>query len=195
MLEANRVHVPDTTGQGRGFVRETFEIIKILLISLVIVMPIRYFIVQPFIVRGASMDPTYHDGQYLIIDEVSYAVRSPQRGEVIVFHYPKDPKQFFIKRIIGLPGERVEITKGRVTIFNKENSEGKLLDEFYLTPPNHATYPEEDVTLSSTEYFLMGDNRDFSSDSRYWGPMDIKYMVGRTFLRAWPLNSFGLLNN
>ena len=180
-------------GPQRGVVREIFEIIKIFLISLAIVLPIRYFIVQPFIVRGASMEPNFHDGQYLVIDEVSYDFRKPARGEVIVFRYPKDPSQFFIKRIIGLPGERVEIKKGRTAIFNSENPKGMLLDESYLTPPNHPTYPDENVTLSPTEYFLMGDNRDFSSDSRFWGPMDAKFMIGRTLFRAWPINSVGFV--
>ena len=177
----------------RSVFRETVEIAKILLISLAIVLPIRYFIVQPFIVRGASMEPNFHDGQYLIIDEVTYDVRTPTRGEVIVFHYPRDTSQFFIKRIIGLPNERVEIKKGRVTIFSKEYPKGMLLDEAYLDPPNHATYPDQMVTLAPTEYFLMGDNRDFSSDSRFWGPMDIKFMVGRTLFRAWPFNSAGFV--
>ncbi len=185
--------IPGQERSGKGFFREIFEIVKVLLISLAIVVPIRYFIVQPFIVRGASMEQNFHDGQYLIIDEVSYYFRSPARGEVIVFHYPKDPSQFFIKRIIGLPGERVEITKGRVTIYNKDHKDGMLLDETYLTPPNHPTYPDQNVELGSTEYFLMGDNRDFSSDSRIWGPMDNKFMVGRTLLRAWPLDSVGFV--
>ena len=180
------------TSPGRGVLRELREVVKVLLISLAIVLPIRYFIVQPFIVRGASMEPNFHDGQYLIIDEASYGFRKPSRGEVIVFHYPKDPSQFFIKRIIGLPGERVELKKGRVTIFNAENTKGMLLDEPYL-PPNRLTYPDENVALNSTEYFLMGDNRDFSSDSRFWGPMDIKFMVGRTLFRAWPINTAGFV--
>ncbi len=177
----------------KGFLREAFEVVRILLISLAIVLPIRYFIVQPFIVRGASMEPNFHDGQYLIIDEVTYNFRKPARGEVIVFHYPRDPSQFFIKRIIGLPGERVQIHNGRVTVFNTQYPDGMLIDETYLIPENHPTYPNEDKTLSASEYFLMGDNRDFSSDSRIWGPMDIKFMVGRTLFRAWPLNSVGLV--
>ena len=177
----------------RGFLRETFEVVKILLISLAIVLPIRYFIVQPFIVRGASMEQNYHDGQYLIIDELSYAFRKPARGEVVVFHYPKDPGQFFIKRIIGLPGERVWITKGRVTIFNQDNTQGTLLNEEYLTPPNHATYPDKDITLSGSEYFLMGDNRDFSSDSRIWGILPREDIVGRAFVRLLPIASASIL--
>ncbi|MDZ4260249.1 MAG: signal peptidase I, partial [Candidatus Sungbacteria bacterium] len=111
----------------------------------------------------------------------------------IVFHYPKDRSQFFIKRIIGLPGEKVEIHKGRVTVFSNENPEGIQLDETYLLPRNHPTYPDTTASLSSTEYFLLGDNRDFSSDSRIWGPMDRKFMVGRTLFRAWPLNKIGFV--
>ena len=177
----------------RSVMGEMWEIIKVLLISLAIVLPIRYFIVQPFIVRGASMEPNFYDKQYLIIDEASYYFRSPSRGEVIVFHYPKDTSQFFIKRIIGLPGEKVEIHEGRVMVFSNEHPEGMQLDETYLAPPNDPTYPDGTVSLSSSEYFLMGDNRDFSSDSRTWGPMDKKFMVGRTLFRAWPLNKIGFV--
>ena len=181
--------------RGKGFLRETFEIAKILLISLAIVVPIRYFIVQPFIVRGASMEPNFYDGQYLIIDEATYNFRRPTRGEVIVFRYPRDPGQFFIKRIIGLPGERIRITKGRVMIFNSSHPDGMLLNETYLVPTNRPTYPDEEKILTSSEYFLMGDNRDSSSDSRVWGPMDVKFMIGRTLFRAWPLDSFGFITH
>lgn len=200
--DAIQTHVLSTNEQetaeqshssGRGFLHETFEIAKILLISLAIVVPIRYFIVQPFIVRGASMEPNFYDGQYLIIDEATYNFRKPARGEVIVFRYPRDPGQFFIKRIIGLPGERVQLKGGRVYIFNSDHAESMLLDETYLTPKNHPTYPDEDKTLGPAEYFLMGDNRDFSSDSRIWGPMDMKFMVGRTLFRAWPFHSAGFV--
>lgn len=129
VLPSHEQEAPNQPRQGKGFLRETFEIIKILLISLAIVVPIRYFIVQPFIVRGASMEPNFHDGQYLIVDEATYNFRKPERGEVIVFRYPRDPSQFFIKRIIGLPGERVQLSKGRVTIFNSDHPSGVLLDD------------------------------------------------------------------
>ncbi len=196
VLLPHRQEMPDESRSSkRGFLRELFEIAKILVISLAIVVPIRYFIVQPFIVRGASMEPNFYDGQYLIIDEATYNFRKPVRGEVIVFRYPRDPGQFFIKRIIGLPGERVQIANGRVMIFNSDHPDGVLLDETYLAPANRRTYPDEDKALASSEYFLMGDNRDFSSDSRMWGPMDRKFMVGRTLFRAWPLDSFGFVTH
>ena len=162
-----------------------------LLISLAIVFPVRYFIAQPFIVRGASMEPNFQDSQYLIVDEASYYMRAPHRDEVIIFHYPKDTRQFFIKRIVGLPGERIQITKGRVMIAGDAHANPVLLDEPYLNPPNHPTYPDSTVTLGASEYFVMGDNRDYSSDSRFWGPLDKKYIVGRAFFRAWPVEQFG----
>ena len=194
-MESNIAQGEESPAPRNRALREIWEIGKILAISLAIVLPIRYFIVQPFIVRGASMEPNFYDSQYLVIDEASYYFRPPLRGEVIVFHYPKDPSQFFIKRIIGLPGEKIELHKGRVRVSDNEHPQGVLLEEPYLTPPNHLTYPDTTVTLSPTEYFVMGDNRDFSSDSRFWGPMDKKFMVGRTLFRAWPLNKFGLVTD
>ncbi|MBI4225014.1 MAG: signal peptidase I [Candidatus Sungbacteria bacterium] len=172
---------------------ELWDIIKVLFISLAIVLPIRYFLVQPFIVRGASMEPTFEDSEYLIIDELSYAIRQPARGEVVVFRYPRDPKQFFIKRIIGLPGEEIDIRGGRVTIMNAEHPSGFAVDEQYLDPPNRPTYPEVHRKLGIDEYFVLGDNRDFSSDSRIWGILPKKLITGRTLLRVWPIDRFGVV--
>ena len=177
---------------GRIF-GEVWEIAKVLLISAAVVLPVRYFVVQPFIVRGASMEPNFEDREYLIIDEISYYIRAPKRGEPIVFHYPKDPSEFFIKRIIGMPGEQVEIKSGKIRISNATYPKGFTLDEEYLNPPNHPTHPDVSVTLGSTQYFVLGDNRDFSSDSRFWGPLDRKLMVGRVVFRAWPINRAGTI--
>ena len=174
------------------FLAEVWEIAKVLLISAAVVLPIRYFIVQPFIVRGASMEPNFEDREYLIIDEISYYLREPQRGEPIVFHYPKDPRQFFIKRVIGLPGERVNIQKGKIMIFNARYPDGFTMDEQYLNP-GRLTHPDSAITLGLHEYFVLGDNRDFSSDSRVWGPLDRKFMVGRVVFRAWPVARFGTI--
>src|SRR3989344_5193546 len=106
-----------------------WELIKVFLLAMAIIVPIRYFLVQPFFVRGASMEPNFLDGEYLVIDELSYRLRQPARGEVIVFRFPDNPSQFFIKRIIGLPDERVVISGGRVTIYNDRYTDGVLLDE------------------------------------------------------------------
>ena len=164
-----------------------WEFIKVVIISLVIVIPIRTYIAQPFIVEGDSMDPNFHDGEYLIIDELSYYFKAPQRGEVIVFRYPRNPSDFFIKRIIGLPGETVEIKNNDVFIDNK------LMGESYL-PPDFKTGPDGTIKLPENQYFVMGDNREHSSDSRFWGLLPKKNITGRVFVRLWPINKAGIVN-
>lgn len=176
--------------RGWRFFDDAWEIVRVLLISLAIVVPIRYFIVQPFVVRGASMEPNFIDRQYLVIDEASYYFRAPLRGEVIVFRYPRDRNQFFIKRIIGLPGETIAIANGRVTITNTRYPEGFVLQESYLNAIS-MKYPDVLAALGMNEYFVLGDNRGASSDSRLWGPLGRKFIVGRAVFSAWPLLKFG----
>lgn len=173
--------------------RDAWEIFRILIISFVIVVPIRYFVVQPFIVRGSSMEPNFYDREYLIVDEISYYFREPARGETVVFRYPRDPRQYFIKRIIGLPGERVEIVGGRVKVYSAEKKDGFILEEPYLSSEDRATQPAIEVQLGKDEYFVLGDNRDASSDSRVWGPLEQDFITGRAILRAWPIPRFGVL--
>jgi signal peptidase I len=167
------------------------EIIKFTLIALAIVIPIRTFVAQPFIVSGASMDPTFDTGQYLIVDQMTYHLEDPKRYDVIVFKYPINPKIYFIKRIIGLPGEKISIKQGKVSVINKENPDGITLEDSYVTP-EHQTSENFEINLSDTEYFVMGDNRGQSSDSRSWGPLDIKYIIGRPFVRLFPISKMGL---
>ena len=169
------------------------ELVRVFLVSLAIVVPIRYFVAQPFIVRGASMEPNFEDSDYLIVDEFSYYVRPPDRNEVIVFRYPNDTRQFFIKRIIGLPGEQIQIKNGVITIKNKAHSDGFVIHESYLRPPNYPTHPDLFVTLGNDEYFVLGDNRDFSSDSRIWGTLKKNLIIGRPLIRAWPLKEAGFI--
>lgn len=135
---------------------EIWEFIKFSLLAIIIVIPIRLWIAQPFIVSGNSMVPNFHNGDYLIIDELSYEIRKPERGEVIVFRYPKNPSQFFIKRIAGLPGETIN-----------------------------------GIILANNEYYVLGDNAPASSDSRYWGPVKSNLIVGRAFVRLWPVSGLG----
>jgi len=163
------------------------EIVKIVVITLAIILPIRYFLFQPFYVRGASMEPSYHDKDYLIIDEISYRLRAPERGEVIVFRYPENPKEYFLKRVIGLPGERVKISDNQVVIYNDQYPEGKKLEEDYL-PSYVETLGDKITTLGSEQYFVLGDNRSNSLDSRRIGPIDKGYIVGRAWFRGWPVN-------
>jgi signal peptidase I len=172
------------TNQFKDFIWET---IKVIVISLVIIIPVRYFLIQPFYVKGASMEPNFYEHEYLIINEITYRLNEPQRGEVIVFKYPKDPSQYFIKRIIGLPGETVNITKGKIRIINKNNPQGFILDENkYL--PGIFTQGDINITLKNDEYFVLGDNRASSMDSRIFGPIKKDVIIGRTWIRGWPFN-------
>lgn len=184
-LKNRRRPVPSGTGRGGTILASVLEMAQVISVSLVIVFLVRSYLIQPFLVKGASMEPTFRDGNYLIIDEVTYQLREPQRGEVIVFKYPRDPKQYFIKRIVGLPNERVEIKEHKTKIYNSEYPNGKDLEESYLEPSKD-TRGNITVQLGPDEYFVLGDNRPFSSDSRYWGAVSRDLIVGRTWVRAWP---------
>lgn len=170
--------------------RDAWDLVKFAAIALAIVVPIRMFIAQPFVVSGDSMFPTFHNGEYLIVDEISYIVGTPKRGEVVVFKYPNDPSRYFIKRIIGLPNEEVDIKNGEITIKNKENPEGFKLTEPYIDEKFTTT---ENYKVGAEEYFVMGDNRNRSSDSRVWGLLPRKNMTGRAFLRLLPIKSMSYL--
>lgn len=160
-----------------------WELARFALIAVIIVLPIRMFIAQPFIVSGASMFPTFDDGEYLIIDEISYIVGEPKRNDVVVFKYPNDKKKFFIKRIIGLPGETVDIKGDLTIIINNENKDGFKLDQSYV---KNSSNTEGRYVLKDDEYFVMGDNRSASSDSRYWGPVKKDLLVGKALFRLLP---------
>jgi signal peptidase I len=172
--------------------RENFftELLKFVLIAAAIVFPIRLFIAQPFIVSGASMEPTFFNGQYLIVDEVSYRFNEPARGDVVIFRPPQNEKEFYIKRIIGLPGETVTIQNGTVSVTTTTGATVPL-DESYVV--NEGNGSDITVTLKEGEYFVMGDNRPESSDSRVWGTLPRHNIVGRAFIRLLPIDHFGVL--
>jgi len=165
-----------------------WETAKIVLIALVIIIPIRYYLIQPFFVRGASMEPNFSNGQYLVIDELSYRFEDPARGDVIVFKYPLNPSQYFIKRIIGLPGEEVKIRDGQVFIYDVDFAQEVTLDESSYLSGETFTLGQVNFSLGEREYFVLGDNRQSSSDSRRWGALPQDNIVGRVWLRAWPFN-------
>ena len=181
--------------QSSGFFKGTllmiWEFLKIVIIALIIVLPIRYFLFQPFIVKGDSMVPNFHSGDYLIIDEISYRVTSPHRGDVVVLKYPLDAAQRFIKRVVGLPGETVEVINGKVKI----NSGGEeiILDEHAYLPAGLATDGIVQITLGKDEYFVMGDNRQYSYDSRRWGVLPRADIIGRAALRLFPLTAVSFI--
>lgn len=167
------------------------EIVRFSLIAILIVIPIRMFIAQPFIVSGASMDDTFHSGEYLIVDQLSYYFKQPTRGDVIVFRYPRDPSKFFIKRVIGLPGDTITIESAQVRITNTDHPDGFILEEPYIK--SMASAPRMTEILGDREYFVMGDNRDQSSDSRSWGVLQEERIVGRALVRLFPPTETGYL--
>lgn len=165
------------------------DIIKFVLIVGIIVIPFRLFVAQPYIVEGSSMEPTFSSGDYLIVDQISTHFSDPIRGEVIIMKYPKDPSKYFIKRIIGLPGETVTIKNGKVSI-----SGGLLRDTIELEENYVIHEKSEDLSenLGGGDYFVMGDNRAGSSDSRIWGPLPESHIVGRPILRLLPLDQISV---
>lgn len=165
------------------------EIIQFAIIALIIVIPIRMFIAQPFIVSGQSMENTFHSGEYLIVDQISYRFNEPERGDIIVFRYPKDPSTFFIKRVIGIPGDTLDID-GNVVAITHNGATETILDEDYVKSMEESTYLTE--TLGDREYFVMGDNRDHSSDSRSWGVLQRENIVGRALVRLFPFTVIDL---
>jgi len=168
-----------------------FDFLKVFVMAVAIIIPVRYFLFQPFVVTGDSMRPNFHDGNYLIVDELTYRIREPQRGEVVVMRFPKDTSQFFIKRIVAMPGEHIVIKDGRVTIYNAGHAEGLVLEEPYLSSQN-ITYGNIDRVLGKDEFFVLGDNRLSSSDSRVWGILPRADIVGRVYLRLFPVQDLEL---
>ncbi len=187
----------DSQKPERPFWKSLREWIQVIVIALIISLPIRFFVAEPFIVNGASMDPTFSTGQFLIVDRLSYRIHDPKRGDVIVFEYPNNPSIFYIKRIIGLPGETVDIKSGAVYVSNAgkcpvpANAAETRIDEPYVEQA-HASVDSECITLAPTEYFVMGDNRAQSSDSRIWGPLDKGFIIGRPIVRLLPASSLSL---
>ncbi|MEK7632469.1 MAG: signal peptidase I [Patescibacteria group bacterium] len=161
------------------------EIVQIAVLALAIILPVRYFLIQPFIVKGASMEPNFYDSEYLIIDELTFHFRNPERGEIVVFRPPQHTDQYYIKRVIGLPGETVEIRNGVITIYNNDVPNGFTLTESYIS---EVTEGRDRRTLGPDEYYVMGDNRDASLDSRYFGAVPRENLVGRVWVRGLPID-------
>jgi len=152
----------EAENKDRSFWGSVWEFARFTAIAVIIIVPLRMWVAQPFIVHGQSMDPTFKNGDYLIVDEISYKFTEPKKGDVIIFRYPNDPSKFFIKRIIGLPNQMLDV-------------EGKT------------------ISLENEEYFVLGDNRPASSDSRVWGPVDKSLIIGKAILRLWPIKSADIL--
>ena len=166
---------------------------EFVLLFILIILPIRFFLFEPFLVRGQSMEPNFHNFDYLIIDKLTYHFRDPQRGEVVVFKPPFDDNVYYIKRIVALPEEKIKIEGSVITIFNKEHPQGFVLDEKYLK--GHHTLDKIEVNIGPDEYFVLGDNREVSYDSRKWGPIKKNRIIGRVILQVSLIKLFNLYKN
>ena len=170
------------------------EVTKIVVLAFAIVVPIRYYLFQPFVIEGSSMEPNFHQADYLIVDEFSYRFKAPERGDVIVFKYPLDTSKRFIKRIIGLPGETVETKDGTVSIFNKDGQKLTLNESTYLT--SDLKVPDmSPLTLKDGQYFVLGDNRPYSYDSQDWGELSSNDIIGKVAFRLWPFNAIDKISS
>lgn len=173
----------------------SIESIKIIILSLIVIAGIRMFIMQPFFVSGKSMEPNFHDGDYLIVDEISYRFGDPKRGDVIIFRYPNNPSEYYIKRIVGLPGEKIGISENTIKIHNVENPEGFELSEQLYIPETTITTGTFTRELKNDEYYVLGDNRIASADSRVWGVLEEHFIVGRAWIRAWPFDNLSVFKD
>ncbi|MBI4155898.1 MAG: signal peptidase I [Candidatus Zambryskibacteria bacterium] len=192
----NEEKIPPSPQKKLAFVEIVKEIVIFAMIAFGIVLPFRLYIAEPYIVDGASMDPTFHTGDYLIVDKLSYEIGKPQRNTVVIFRYPNDPRKSFIKRIVGLPGETITMKDNVVIVINPENPKGLNLDQSYvvhkcLKTTNNCVISFEE-TLGVDEYYVLGDNRAESFDSRSWGPLNKKYLLGKPILQLWPLKQISL---
>jgi signal peptidase I len=169
------------------------EALQPVVMAFAIFMMVYLFLVQPHKVDGSSMYPNFHDQEFILTDKITYRRSDPKRGDVIIFHAPPPFDSDFIKRVIGLPGETVMVKDGSVYI------NGKQLNEGYIpgVKTGERSFLREGVeyTIPSGFYIVFGDNRNFSSDSREWGPVAKSAIVGKAWLRYWPVNEIGLIKH
>jgi len=185
--------------EGNSFWSYVVDIIETIVVALAIFVVVYLFLLQPHQVKGASMKPNFLDGEYILTDKISYRFTKPKRGDVIIFQSPTDPDVDFIKRIIGLPGEKVKISEGSIVIYNEQNKTGLTLKEpYHINGPTLGgkEVPQNtEVTIGDNQYFVLGDNRVESFDSRSWGMLDRKKIIGKAWLRYWPLNKIGFVKH
>ncbi|MDQ3008533.1 MAG: signal peptidase I [bacterium] len=173
------------------------DIVETVVIALSIFLVVYLFFMQPHQVNGQSMVPNFQTGEYVLTDKVSYKIGDPNRGDVVVFHAPESAQCpqgtgcDFIKRVLGLPGETVSVSNNKIVVNGTPLAEEYIPADFETLPGNFIK--NRTVTLGPNEYFVAGDNRPHSSDSRSWGPIDKSAIVGKAFMRYWPFDQAGLL--
>lgn len=179
-----------------SFLEFIWDLVKTAVLVVVIAFGIKYFILQPFIVDGSSMEGSFHNNEYLLVEKIGYHFHPPQRGDVIVFHPPGQMNENYIKRVIGLPGETVEIVDNKVEIINSLHPDGIFLEEPYISAGVETVSESNNkYTIGRNELFVLGDNREHSSDSREWGNLPIGNIIGRAWLDIYPFSQFGIVKH
>lgn len=182
-----------------NFVSFFYELMKLVLIVIILAAAIRYFLISPYQVDGNSMVPTLADKDYLLVEKVNFVFKQPARGDIIVFRYPLNPKVNYVKRIIGLPGEKVLIKAGKISIVNSQYPSGIELQEGYIstdvTTSVMGDLGEKSWKINTNEYFVLGDNRAHSDDSRSWGIVPKENILGKVWLEVYPTNHFGFVEH
>lgn len=176
----------------KRFVNFILDFLETIVVALSIFVVIYLFLMQPHEIKGSSMEPNFHDKEYILTDKISYRLHTPVRGDVVIFKALVNPDVDYIKRVIGISGDKVKVQNGAVFINGEKLKEDYLKDPTFLFPGSFMTDGVE-ITVPPENLFVMGDNRSHSSDSRQFGPIALKSVVGRAFLRYWPINSFGVL--
>lgn len=182
---------PKSSDQSTAL-KNWFQIAKGVDILLILGLLFRSFILQPFLVEGSSMEPNFHNREFLLVDRISYKFNQPQRGQVIIFKFPKNPSEDYIKRIIGVPGDNIKVEAGQVYVNGNIISQDFLPDGAQTNVSSSRSNSLE-LTLNQNEFFVMGDNRDNSSDSREWGIVPQANLIGRAWFIVYPFNYFGLV--
>lgn len=179
---------------GKRIVNFFLDFLETIVVALSIFVVVYLFIVQPHEVKGSSMEPNFHNNDYILTDKISLKLHEPNRGDVVIFKAPKNPEVDYIKRVIGLPGEKVKIQNGEVFINDKKLNEPYLVDKTNLFP---GSFVQEGISIPVPEgkYFVMGDNRSHSSDSREFGPIVNNLIIGKAIFRYWPMNKLGLIKS
>jgi signal peptidase I len=177
---------PVAPEKGRsGVARFIIDLLETLILSVVLFLVINAISAR-IRVDGFSMEPTLHTGEFVIVNKLAYNLGNPSLGDVIVFHYPRDPQQEYIKRVIGLPGDHVRISDGHVYV-----NDQPLQEPYISTPPAY----QSDWTVPENALFVLGDNRNNSSDSHTWGPVPMENVVGKAFFVYWPPNRWGAVDH
>ena len=189
--ESNANPVSPTPHKTRNWKRTIWEACKLFVIPIALVLIVRIYIIQPFIVKGTSMEPNFEDREYLIVDEISPVFKDLSRGAVLIFRFPFNTSEFFIKRLIALPGEHIVIKNNKITITTADKKT-IVLAEPYLARGT-VTIGDVDMDIPPNQYFVLGDNRTASYDSRRWGLVPKEDIIGRAFIRLWPVYKIGLL--